>query len=310
MNDRNDASSEKARREAELAAMTKARQQGLDAEVEDEQRRRDEARSNAGVPSAPSRAPVSAPPIAPPPVSSPAPPPVVDNRAQEEEEARRQQEEEDRERQRKESEDRARKEAEDRARKESEDRARREAEDRSRKEAEERARKDEEARKAAQAASAAAAAAVPKSSGIKAKAVYDYDKAEDNEISFADGEIITDIEKVDDGWWKGKNSRGEVGLFPATYVEEMASAPVPVGCYPGPTRQELLEMINLSCPPHLIRSLLLLHRLRLLFLSTQLLPSLPHRSPLHLLGPSRSRPSLLTTTRHRKPTSSALPRTR
>lgn len=32
--------------------------------------------------------------------------------------------------------------------------------------------------------------------------------------------MITDIEKIDDGWWKGKNTKGEVGLFPANYVEE------------------------------------------------------------------------------------------
>lgn len=52
-----------------------------------------------------------------------------------------------------------------------------------------------------------------------AVAAYDYDKDDDNEISLREGEVITDIEFVDTEWWQGKNSSGEVGLFPSNYVE-------------------------------------------------------------------------------------------
>ena len=52
-----------------------------------------------------------------------------------------------------------------------------------------------------------------------ATAEYDYEKDEDNEIGFSEGDLIIDIEFVDDDWWQGKHAKtGEVGLFPATYV--------------------------------------------------------------------------------------------
>jgi hypothetical protein len=41
-----------------------------------------------------------------------------------------------------------------------------------------------------------------------------YDAAEDNEITFREEERITEIEEVGEGWWQGKNPRGEVGMFP------------------------------------------------------------------------------------------------
>lgn len=41
-----------------------------------------------------------------------------------------------------------------------------------------------------------------------------YDAAEDNEITFRENDIITEIEPASEDWWQGKNSRGEVGLFP------------------------------------------------------------------------------------------------
>jgi hypothetical protein len=56
---------------------------------------------------------------------------------------------------------------------------------------------------------------------LRAQALYDYEKAEDNEIGFSEGEYITQIKKVDDDWWLGVNARGEEGLFPAVYVEVM-----------------------------------------------------------------------------------------
>ncbi|KAI5949195.1 ABP1 [Candida theae] len=68
----------------------------------------------------------------------------------------------------------------------------------------------------------AAAAAVPdsqKAGSVTATAEYDYEKDEDNEIGFEEGDLIVEIDFVDEDWWSGKHSKtGEVGLFPANYV--------------------------------------------------------------------------------------------
>ncbi|KAI1787017.1 SH3 domain-containing protein [Ganoderma leucocontextum] len=55
--------------------------------------------------------------------------------------------------------------------------------------------------------------------GSWAIALYDYDAGEDNEISFKEGERVTQIEAVSEDWWQGTNQLGNVGLFPANYVE-------------------------------------------------------------------------------------------
>lgn len=58
------------------------------------------------------------------------------------------------------------------------------------------------------------------SAGKSALAEYDYAKDEDNEIAFAEGDLIVEIDFVDEDWWSGKHSKtGEVGLFPANYVK-------------------------------------------------------------------------------------------
>lgn len=54
------------------------------------------------------------------------------------------------------------------------------------------------------------------SSGPHAIALYDYEAAEDNELTFAEGDKIVDVEFASDEWWQGTNERtGEQGLFPA-----------------------------------------------------------------------------------------------
>ncbi|KAK3670563.1 actin binding protein [Recurvomyces mirabilis] len=64
----------------------------------------------------------------------------------------------------------------------------------------------------------AAPAGVAGSAGGKtALAQYDYEAAEDNELSFPDGAKITDIEFPDEDWWFG-HFGGKSGLFPANYV--------------------------------------------------------------------------------------------
>jgi hypothetical protein len=56
-------------------------------------------------------------------------------------------------------------------------------------------------------------------SGKRAVSQYDYEKAEDNEVELHEGELVTDIDMVDEDWWIGTNSQGDRGLFPANYVE-------------------------------------------------------------------------------------------
>ncbi|XP_037536464.1 drebrin-like b isoform X3 [Nematolebias whitei] len=57
--------------------------------------------------------------------------------------------------------------------------------------------------------------------GICARALYDYQAADDTEISFDPDEILTGIEMIDEGWWRGYGPDGHFGMFPANYVELM-----------------------------------------------------------------------------------------
>lgn len=71
-------------------------------------------------------------------------------------------------------------------------------------------------------AAPAAGAAAPSQSqatsdGPTATAQFDYEAAEDNELSFPEGAKVTNLEFPDDDWWFG-HYQGASGLFPANYV--------------------------------------------------------------------------------------------
>ena len=55
------------------------------------------------------------------------------------------------------------------------------------------------------------------------KAVYDYEAQEDDEISLTDGETISDVTVIDDGWAVGTKSSGKRGMFPRNYCEVSCS---------------------------------------------------------------------------------------
>lgn len=61
-----------------------------------------------------------------------------------------------------------------------------------------------------------------KGAGLMARTLYDYQAAETDELSFDVDDLITNIEKIDQGWYKGtitKDGMKRVGLFPANYVK-------------------------------------------------------------------------------------------
>ncbi|KAH1174441.1 hypothetical protein KIL84_002585 [Mauremys mutica] len=52
------------------------------------------------------------------------------------------------------------------------------------------------------------------------RAVYDYNAADEDEVSFQDGDTIVNVQQIDDGWMYGTVERtGDTGMLPANYVE-------------------------------------------------------------------------------------------
>ena len=60
----------------------------------------------------------------------------------------------------------------------------------------------------------------PKASGPRYVAIYDYAAADDDEVSFQEGDIIVNGEQIDEGWMTGCVERtGQSGMLPSNYVE-------------------------------------------------------------------------------------------
>lgn len=52
------------------------------------------------------------------------------------------------------------------------------------------------------------------------RALYDYEAEDSDEVSFAEGDVIFEVESIDAGWMTGRVERtGQTGMLPANYVQ-------------------------------------------------------------------------------------------
>ncbi|XP_053482933.1 nebulin isoform X1 [Ictalurus furcatus] len=60
----------------------------------------------------------------------------------------------------------------------------------------------------------------PSTTGKTVRAMYDYVAADSDEVSFKDGDVIVNVQAIDEGWMYGTVQRtGKTGMLPANYVE-------------------------------------------------------------------------------------------
>ncbi|XP_070304461.1 LIM and SH3 domain protein 1 isoform X2 [Salvelinus sp. IW2-2015] len=67
-----------------------------------------------------------------------------------------------------------------------------------------------------------AAAVPPPSGGKRYRALYSYTAADADEVSLQEGDLIADVQQIDDGWMYGRIERtGQQGMLPANYVQPL-----------------------------------------------------------------------------------------
>ncbi|KAG7240343.1 hypothetical protein INR49_026914 [Caranx melampygus] len=59
----------------------------------------------------------------------------------------------------------------------------------------------------------------PSTTGKTVRAMYDYSAADNDEVSFKDGDVIVNVQSIDEGWMYGTVQRtGKTGMLPANYI--------------------------------------------------------------------------------------------
>ncbi|KAJ3595586.1 hypothetical protein NHX12_004889 [Muraenolepis orangiensis] len=91
-----------------------------------------------------------------------------------------------------------------------------------------------------------------KADGRKVRAIYDFEAAEDNELTFKSGEIITILDDSDPNWWKGetyqvKTEKKSVQFSEEVQVETLEPDPEPV-YIEEEKMDQLLQMIQSADP--------------------------------------------------------------
>ncbi|XP_038052987.1 adapter molecule Crk-like [Patiria miniata] len=57
--------------------------------------------------------------------------------------------------------------------------------------------------------------------GLICKALFNFTKTDDEDLSFAKGDKLTIIRKDEDQWWLARNNMGDEGLVPANYIKPL-----------------------------------------------------------------------------------------
>ena len=62
---------------------------------------------------------------------------------------------------------------------------------------------------------------------MEAVAIYDYDAAEDDELTFQEGQIIEEVSVIDEDWSEGRLlHNGQYGMFRNNFVKMRRAAPI------------------------------------------------------------------------------------
>ncbi|KAI8381244.1 uncharacterized protein BYT42DRAFT_613043 [Radiomyces spectabilis] len=169
--------------------------------------------------------------------------------ARQEEHRRRQQQEEEDARRRQQEEDEARRlqqQQEEDQRREEEERLQREAERQQQEQQSLQSQLDDTADRAVHKAAnvAADASMAQHGQGLCAVVLFGYEAGESNEMSLMEGEVVTQIDQVDEGWWFGvSEDNTKQGLFPANYVQLLEEAEQP------PQQQQQQHQEPEAAPP-------------------------------------------------------------
>eukprot|EP00730_Choanoeca_flexa_P004575 TRINITY_DN11737_c0_g1_i7.p1 TRINITY_DN11737_c0_g1~~TRINITY_DN11737_c0_g1_i7.p1 ORF type:complete len:124 (+),score=14.81 TRINITY_DN11737_c0_g1_i7:141-512(+) len=59
---------------------------------------------------------------------------------------------------------------------------------------------------------------------VTVKVLFDYEAADDDELSLVEGELITNVKQEEGGWWEGTSPSGKTGMFPDNFVEVVPDA--------------------------------------------------------------------------------------